>query len=69
MLRGLVRTLKAHRPVLIAELDDASEVGLAKKSRELSNLLTGLGYELTELAPSYPAGDWWVGHFVARAGT
>lgn len=66
VLRGMAATLNAHGPVLIAEIDDATEAGLEQKTRELSALLTGLGYELSGLIPSYPGIGWRVAHFVGR---
>jgi FkbM family methyltransferase len=66
VIRGMEATLRAHRPVLICELDDASEAGLEAKIADLSVLLAGLGYGLERLAPGYGDIGWQVAHFVAR---
>lgn len=66
VLRGMEKTLKSHDPVLICELDDATQAGLERKARDLADLLGGMGYDLSELARSYPQSDWRVSHFVAR---
>ncbi len=68
VLRGMVRTLRVHGPVLIVELDDATAPGLEAKTAALADLLRGLDYALAPLAPSYPAAGWSVAHFVARPG-
>ena len=66
VIRGMKATLQAHRPVVICELDDATEAGLEQKIDELSALLAGLGYGLERLASCYPGVGWQVAHFVAR---
>lgn len=66
VIRGMRATLEAYRPVLICELDDATEVGLARKIGDLSALLASLGYRLERLAACYPSAGWQVAHFVAR---
>lgn len=68
VLRGMTRTLIAYAPVLIVELDDATETGLDEKTAKLADLLGGLDYSLTPLAASYPAVGWSVAHFLARRG-
>jgi FkbM family methyltransferase len=67
VLSGMRQTLRAHRPVLICEADDATREGLRLKTEALSAALAGLGYSLTGLAPSYPDAGWHVAHFVAEA--
>jgi FkbM family methyltransferase len=66
VIRGMKATLQAHRPVVICELDDATEAGLERKIDELLALLAGLEYRLERLTPCYPGIDWQVAHFVAR---
>ena len=66
VIRGMRATLEAYRPVLICELDDATDVGLARKIGDLSALLASLGYRLERLAACYPSAGWQVAHFVAR---
>jgi FkbM family methyltransferase len=65
VLRGLTRTIEAHSPIMIIEIDDANEAGLQSKARDLSAALAGLGYDATLLAPSYPDAEWSVAHFLA----
>ena len=67
VIRGMKNTLAAHSPVLIIELDDATQAGIEQKTRELSDLLTEMRYGLSDLAPSYPEAGWWVAHFVSRS--
>ncbi len=66
VIRGMRATLAAHRPVLVCELDDATEAGLEDKTGALVALLAGLGYTVERLAPGYGDIAWQVAHFVAR---
>ncbi len=66
VLRGMTDTLRTQAPLLIVELDDATEQGLAAKTRALAALLDGLDYGLAPLAPSYPGAGWSVAHFLAQ---
>lgn len=66
VLRGMSATLRAHQPILICELDDAAEAGLAAKLADLAALLGNAGYALERLDPSYRDIPWQVAHLVAR---
>jgi hypothetical protein len=63
----MTETLRAHRPILIIELDDPTRGGIEAKTAALAALLTEAGYGLERLPLCYPDDDWHVVHFVARA--
>jgi FkbM family methyltransferase len=65
VLRGMAVTLREHRPVLICEIDDATPAGYESKYMECIEFIQSFAYDVKDLAPSYPAGGWLVGHFVA----
>ncbi|MCB1501162.1 MAG: FkbM family methyltransferase [Bauldia sp.] len=66
VLEGMAATLRAHRPILIVELDDATNSGLEAKTASLMSLLAEAGYRFERLAQCYPDADWQVAHFVAK---
>lgn len=67
VLRGMTETLRAHRPSIIYEIDDATREGLDRKARQIAALLTSAGYVLAALPPSYTEQSWHVQHLLAEA--
>lgn len=65
VLDGMCSVLEANRPVVICELDDLTDDGLARKRVEVAHRLESLGYRVDELAPSYPRSRSRVVHLVA----
>lgn len=66
VLRGMMETLRTHRPTVIYEVDSESRESLARKATPLAELLSAAGYEITPLANSYPDIAWQVEHAIAR---
>ena len=65
VLRGMETILRRDRPVVIFEIDDASQNGYDAKLVPSVELIRAAGYDIEPLADSYAGGDWLVGHFVA----
>ena len=65
VLEGLAKTLLAANPALLCEVDDATEEGLDRKRRELSETLVRSGYRVRVLPLSYDASEWHVAHLLA----
>ena len=65
VLRGMEHTLRAHRPVLLYEVDDADEAVMRRRWAELDNFVAAAGYRATRVEHVYPGGGWQVGHTVA----
>jgi FkbM family methyltransferase len=65
VLTGMADTLRAYRPPVIYELDDASHAGLEKKARTAASFFASIGYCLTELPASYVNRNWQVKHVLA----
>ncbi len=65
-LTGMVGTLRAHRPTVLYEIDDASRAGLVRKVEALAAFWSAAGYVLTPLPAAYQGIDWHVAHVVAR---
>jgi FkbM family methyltransferase len=67
VLRGASGILRAHKPKLIYEIDDATEAGVQRKSQEIETFLKTAGYSIQPLPNSYSMDGWRVVHFLARA--
>lgn len=65
VLDGMERLLRAHRPSLLVELDDATRTGHDAKVADLHAKLDGYGYRVEALADSYCGIDWVVSHWFA----
>lgn len=65
--RGMMETLRTHRPKIIYEVDDPTREGLDRKARLIAALLTSAGYALAALPASYPGQGWHVQHVFAEA--
>lgn len=65
VLQGMTEMFRAHRPVIIYEIDDADAAAFQQKSRACAEFLREHGYQVTALAESYADIDWHVGHFLA----
>lgn len=65
VLEGMERTLAAHRPVLLCEIDDAEADGLQRKQAAVQAWLLARHYRCSELPPSYPGMRWCVSHVLA----
>jgi len=66
VLDGLVRTVEAHRPAIIIELDDATPDKLEPKLAHARARLESMGYAVEPIADAYPDIAWCVGHLLAR---
>lgn len=65
VLRGMSRTLREVRPVVVYEIDDEHHAAFDQKRRACEDFLAGFGYRVEALPPSYPDIQWLVGHFIA----
>jgi FkbM family methyltransferase len=65
VLRGMARTCAVHRPAIICEIDAGNREDFQAKHQACAGFLRELGYQVRDLADSYPGGDWLVGHLVA----
>jgi FkbM family methyltransferase len=66
VVEGMRATLRAHRPRIIYELDDATMEGLRRKRSAMAALMKEAGYSLTSLPASYPHSAWRVEHILAQ---
>ena len=66
VLQGMRMTLRADRPVVIYEVDDASEAGVKHKLEEIAAFMKVFDYTLTALPAAYPEIGWHVAHILAR---
>lgn len=66
VLKGMTETLRAHRPTVLYEVDDASPTGLQHKAAALAAFWDAAGYAVTNLPAAYQGIDWHVAHMVAR---
>lgn len=66
VLAGLYRTLEAHHPAVVLEVDDPTPEGMEARVTGFVDTLMALGYTVTRLAGSYDAPDWHVAHLVAE---
>lgn len=64
VLRGMARTLRVHRPIVLVETDDADAAALQNKREACRALLREAGYEVRPLPPSYESSGWHVAHDV-----
>jgi FkbM family methyltransferase len=65
VLRGMHRTLRTHRPVLLYEVDDAEPAVMHTRWNELDELVEKAGYRIERMEDAYPTGGWSVGHSLA----
>ena len=65
VLKGMTRTIAAARPVVILELDDATEAGMARKLAEVNSFFSTAGYATRRLDSSYAQESWQVLHLEA----
>lgn len=65
VLTGMAQTIHDHRPVIVCEIDDATQSGFARKYESCVGFLRSVDYDVRRLADSYPGAAWHVGHFVA----
>jgi FkbM family methyltransferase len=68
VLRGMARTLLAHRPVVVCEVDGPDAAAMAARRSAVVGLLEAAGYAVEVLPPSYPGSAWCVEHLLARPG-
>jgi FkbM family methyltransferase len=66
VIYGMMQTLRAHRPLVIYEIDDATRQGLERKANDIAAQLTAVGYALKLLPASYPNDTWQVEHVLAQ---
>lgn len=66
VLTGMAETIAEHRPLIVCEIDDGTQVGYDRKYDSCVRHLRTRGYRITPLAASYPDSSWLVGHFVAE---
>ena len=66
VLVGCATTLRAHRPVVVCEVDGRDDRSVGAKRAEVAGVLEAEGYVIDVLDPAYDAADWHVAHFVAR---
>jgi FkbM family methyltransferase len=65
VLKGMSRTLREARPILIYEIDDETPEGFEGKYRACEQFLQRTGYRIERLEESYADVDWIVGHAIA----
>lgn len=65
VLDGMSELLLTHRPVVLCELDSSDRSVLDSKVLSFRERLTGSGYEVRDLSPSYAGADWHVYHGLA----
>lgn len=66
VLRGATGVIRAHRPKLIYEIDDATQGGIQRKAQEIAAFMEAVGYSVQPLPNSYNIDGWRVVHFLAR---
>lgn len=64
VLDGMAATLRAHRPRLLIELDDADAPEHDRKLGQVRARLEKAGYSMERLADAYPGNDWVISHWV-----
>jgi FkbM family methyltransferase len=65
VLKGMTKTIKAFRPIILYEIDASNANAFEQKQSILKAFMQELGYTLSELEDSYPEIGWFVGHVVA----
>lgn len=65
VLEGLRRTIGAHRPAIVCELDAPTRERVDEKVARVREVLVGLGYGVRVLPPSYEGSGWHVVHLAA----
>lgn len=65
VLRGMSRTMRELKPIILYELDDAASEPLRRKREACEQFVHALGYRVSALEDSYPNLRWLVKHFVA----
>jgi FkbM family methyltransferase len=68
VLQGMSGVLREHRPVVLCEVDDATQMGLDAKRAACGDFIRAFGYEVTDLEPSYSGEAWLVAHFLGVPG-
>lgn len=66
VVAGLRRTIEAHHPTMVIEVDAAESEVVQARVAGFERLLTGLGYRVERLTGSYRASNWHVAHIVAE---
>jgi Methyltransferase FkbM domain len=66
VLRGMLATLRQHRPVIVCEIDAPDEEALQAKRGEITQLLEAAEYAIELLGASYDSTQWLVEHLVGR---
>lgn len=66
VLRGMTGVLRAHRPAVLYEVDDATREGLDSKARQIASFMESAGYALTHMPAAYADSDWQVVHIFAQ---
>jgi FkbM family methyltransferase len=64
-LKGMLRTLREARPVVVYEIDDGKPEGFERKYHACEEFLQQAGYRVQRLEESYADSDWIVGHAIA----
>jgi FkbM family methyltransferase len=67
VLKGMSRTLREVRPVLIYEIDDETPAGFSHKYNSCEKFLQNAGYTVQRLEESYAGINWIVGHAIAMS--
>lgn len=67
VLRGAIGTLRAHKPKLIYEIDDATQEGVQRKAQDIAAFMETARYSVQPLPNSYNIDGWHVTHFLAHA--
>ncbi|NLD77705.1 MAG: FkbM family methyltransferase [Acidimicrobiales bacterium] len=65
VVAGLRRTIEAHHPALVIEVDAASRDVVEARVTGFVDILTDAGYRVEHLSGSYDSLDWNVAHMVA----
>jgi FkbM family methyltransferase len=65
VLRGMEQTARAHHPIIVCELDDASIEAVQGKVAGVQELLHTWGYEVRQLDRAYATDGWPVRHLLA----
>jgi FkbM family methyltransferase len=69
VLAGMTTTISERPPVVLCELDDPTEKGIAVKVERVRAILDEHGYGIEELDPSYAGSRSRVVHLLARPGS
>jgi FkbM family methyltransferase len=65
VLKGMIETMREHRPLILFEIDDGDPIAYYEKMADCTAFLEGCRYKVRPLADAYPGIAWHVGHRLA----